>query len=55
MFAFPNGNKAPASKITTLEHTVYEPASTVHIVPGLGNALLTASKFANVDYITVYD
>ena len=54
VFHLPTGHTTSASKQATLHHQVHNPARTVDIVPGLKhNSLLSASKFADANYITV--
>ena len=50
------GGKSRASKVAKLEHPVREPARTVDIVPALvEQSLLSGNKFAEADYISIYD
>ena len=54
VFHLPTGHTTAASKQAKLHHQVREPARTVDIVPGLKhNSLLSASKFADANYITI--
>ena len=54
VFHLPTGHTTAASMQAKLHHQVREPARTVDIVPGLKhNSLLSASKFADANYITV--
>ena len=56
VFHLPTGGKAPASKVVKLEHNLREPARTVDMVPDLvAQTLLSASKFADANYISIYD
>ena len=50
----PNGATAAATKEAKLKLKLREPARTVDIVPDLKhNSLISASKFADANYITV--
>ena len=54
VFYLPTGHTTKASKKSKLHHLVREPARTVDIVPDLKqNSLLSASKFADANYITL--
>jgi hypothetical protein len=54
VFHLPNGNTAKASTKAKLHHKLREPARTVDMVPELKhNSLISASKFADANYITV--
>ena len=54
IFHLPNGQTATASNIAKLKLNLREPARTVGIVPDLKhNSLISASKFADVNYITI--
>ena len=56
MFHLPNGATATESKVEKIHHHVCKPAHTVEMVPFLvNNTLLSASKFTDVDYISIYD
>ena len=56
VFILPNGATAPAPKLAKLHHQLRKPAHTVDMVPYLvQNTLLSASKFANAEYISIYD
>ena len=55
-FHVPTGTTATATNIAKLVHQVREPARTIDMVPDIKhNSLLSTSKFAEADYITVYD
>jgi hypothetical protein len=55
-FHVPTGTTATATNIAKLVHKVREPARTIDMVPAIKhNSLLSTSKFAEADYITVYD
>ena len=54
VFHMPNGDTAAASAQAKLKLNIREPARTVDMVPDLKhNSLLSASKFADANYITV--
>ena len=56
VFRGPIGGKNCASNIAKLEHDLQEPAKSVDMVPGLASdTLLSGSKFADADYISIYD
>ena len=51
----PNGSTVPASDVCKLDHPLQDPARMVNMVPGLvDSSLLSTSKLASADYITVY-
>ena len=54
VFYMPTGKHTPASTIVKLKHNVRKPARTVDMVPALKhNSLISGSKFADANYITV--
>ena len=54
VFYMPTGNNTPASTIAKLKQDTREPARNVDMVPALRhNSLLSGSKFADTNYITV--
>jgi len=54
VFHLPNGNTAKASTRAKLHLKLRDPACTVDMVPDLKhNSLISASKFADANYITV--
>ena len=56
VFHLPNSATAPTSKLAKLHHHVRKPVCIVDMVSDLvHNTLLSASKFADADYIYIYD
>ena len=49
------GDLAEATTINKLHHNIREPARSAHIVPKVTDSLLSTGKFADANYITVYD
>ena len=55
-FHTPNGTISKASKLAKIEHRLQEPDQQIDMVPDLVyHTLLSASKFENADYISIYD
>ena len=55
-FHMPTGNETPAGDIALLHHDLRDPARTVDMVPGIkNNTLITTRKFADVNYISIFD
>ena len=55
-FILPNGDTIPASEIAEYPFDVWRPAKELHITPGISqNSLLSTSKYADADYITVFE
>ena len=56
VFHLPTGGTAQASRKANLHHRLRQPAREVDIVPSLAeHTLISASKFADANYFTVYD
>ena len=56
VFILPGGQTVSASEVAEYPFKVREPASEVHITPDItSNSLMSTSKFADVDYITIFD
>ena len=56
VFILPGGQTVAASEVAEYPFKVREPASEVHITPDItSNSLMSTSKFADADYITVFD
>lgn len=56
VFTMPTGKLAPATMKTMLHHDVRDPARAVNMVPALAqNCLLSMGKFADTDYIAIFD
>ena len=54
VFYIPTGEHTPASTIAKLKHDVRDSVRTVHMASALKhNSLLSGSKFADMNYITV--
>ena len=55
-FILPDGNIIPATECATYPFNVRPPANELHITPGVSqNSLLSTGKYANANYITVFD
>jgi hypothetical protein len=55
-FILPSGNVIPATKMAEYPLNVRAPANKLHITPGVSqHSLLSTGKFANANYITVFD
>jgi hypothetical protein len=55
-FALPGGKIVKATKIAKYPFKVRSPAQELHISPGITeNSLLSTSKFAAANYITIFD
>ena len=55
-FHGPIGGKNRASNIAKLEHDLREPTKMVDMVPALASdTLVSGRKFADADYISIYD
>ena len=49
----PMGHTSRADEVRLLQHNLREPARSVDIAPSIQNYLLSMSKFANANYITI--
>ncbi len=55
-FSLPNGSVIPTTKIAEYPFEVRKLAKVLHITPGISqNSLLSTVKFADANYITVFD
>jgi hypothetical protein len=55
-FMLPGGEIMAATEIAEYPFQVRDPAKHLHITPGITtNSLLSTSKFAAADYITIFD
>ena len=55
IFLMALGNIAPADKRKRPPFNIREPASDVHMVPGIKHNLLSMNQFAEAKYITIFD
>ena len=56
VFILPGGQTVASTEMATYPFTVRAPASEIHITPGItSNSLLSTSKYAEADYITIFD
>jgi hypothetical protein len=56
VFILPGGQTVAESEVAEYPFKVQEPASEVHITPNItSNSLMSTSKFADADYITIFD
>ena len=56
VFILPSGQAVAASEVAEYPFKVRNPASQVHITPGVTiNSLMSTNQFAVADYITVFD
>ena len=55
IFSMPMGHKAQADEVRLLQHKLREPARSVDMVPGIHNSLLSTGKFADANYISIFD
>ena len=55
IFAVATGHTAAATEQVKLRHKLREPARSADIVPGIQESLVSASKFADSGYISVFD
>ena len=56
VFILPSGQTVASTEMATYPFTVRAPASKIHITPGItSNSLLSTSKYAEADYITIFD
>ena len=49
------GHRARADEVRLLQHNLREPARSVDMVPGIQNSLLSTGKFADANYISIFD
>jgi hypothetical protein len=55
-FILPSGNAIPATEMAEYPFNVRAPANKLHITPAVSQySLLSTDKFANANYITVFD
>ena len=55
IFQYAGGDLAPATTVKHLPLDVRDPAKDTHIVPGITNNLLSASKFVDANYAWLFD
>ena len=56
VFILPSGQTVAASEVAEYPFQVRNPASQVHITPGItSNSLMSTNQFAVADYVTVFD
>jgi hypothetical protein len=52
----PNGTVEAATNVDKLNHNVRHPTEDIHIIPGIEcNLLLSMAKFADANYIAIFD
>jgi hypothetical protein len=55
-FLLPGGEILAATEITEYPFNMRDPATQLHITPGITtNSLLSTNKFAEANYITIFD
>ena len=55
IFSMVLGNIAPSDEIKRLPFSIRQPASDVHMVPGIKHNFLSMNQFAEAKYITIFD
>ena len=51
----PMGHMARADEVRLLQHNLRKPARSVEVVPGIHNSLLSTGKFADANFISIFD